>query len=217
MTQAAGREWDGAAHDQRFRLGAVDWPSYRAIADALRGRHVRVTYDRGTLELMTISRWHAQLSRLLGRLVFVLAEEAGKPLSSAGDMTCEREDLQRAVEPDECFYIDGEPKIRGKVEIDLSVDPPPDLAIEVEVSRSAASRLPIYAALGVPEVWRYDGRTLQVLHLAPAEGYEPADHSRYFPSVKIAAIVGALARRDELDEVALVNAFRSAVRSGRTA
>ncbi len=152
--------------EQRLRLGAVEWSSYRAIADALRGRHVRVTYDQGNLELMTISRLHAQLSRLLGRLVFVLAEEAGKTLSSAGDMTCEREDLGRAVEPDECFYIDNEPRMRGKVEIDLSVDPPPDLAIEVEVSRSAASRLPIYAALGVPEVWRYDGRVAEVLGTA---------------------------------------------------
>src|SRR5262249_38374776 len=143
--------------EQRFRLGAVDWTTYRKISDALTGRHVRVTYDRGNLELMTISSKHGSCSRLSARLVQVLTEECGLPIYSCGDMTCDREDLDRGLEPDEGFYIENASRVRNKEQIDLTVDPPPDLAVEVDISRSSKSRLPVYAALRLPEVWRYDG------------------------------------------------------------
>jgi Uma2 family endonuclease len=113
-----------ARGEQRFVLGCVDWPTYRAISEALRGRHLHFAYDRGALEFMTISQRHGNYSRLLGRLIVALTEELGLPILGFGDMTCEREDLERAAEPDESFYIGNEARVRDKDEIDLTTDPP---------------------------------------------------------------------------------------------
>src|SRR5262249_35137491 len=102
ILQASIDECAQAPAGQRFLLWAISWQSYRAISDALTGHHVHLAYDRGRLEFMTISRSHANYGRLLGRFVFVLAEELHLPISSCGDMTCSREDLERSVELDEC-------------------------------------------------------------------------------------------------------------------
>ncbi|MBL8795594.1 MAG: Uma2 family endonuclease, partial [Planctomycetia bacterium] len=134
--------------ENRLLLHHIAWPAYRAIADAFTGVHVRITYDRGTLEIMTKSGAHETWKSFLGRLIFALAEEVDQPIRGCGEMTCRRDDLQRAVEPDDCFYVINEPRMRGKLEIVLGVDPPPDLMLEIEVSRNVMSCLPIFAALG---------------------------------------------------------------------
>ena len=198
--------------ESRLVLHDIDWPAYRAIAGALRGRHVRLTYDRGVLELMTISHPHGNLSRLLGRLIVALTEELGLPVHSCGDMTCDREDLDRALEPDECYYLQNEPLVRAREVIDLATDPPPDLAVEIDVSRSSRRRLPIYAALGVPEVWRYDGTALRVYRLGSQGEYVVSEQSRQFPTIPVQRLADFLGRRHETDENSLVRAFREWVR-----
>jgi Uma2 family endonuclease len=198
--------------EQRFLLRAVDWPTYRAISDALTGHHVHLAYDRGRLEFMTTSRSHGNYSRLLGRFVFVLAEEYGLPISSCGDMTCDREELDRALELDECFYLHHEPVIRGKEVIDLSVDPPPDLAVEVEITRSFINRLGICEALRMPEVWRFDGKRLRAYHLGSDGKYVESDRSLHFPFLKVQDLVAFLHKRNHVDEVSLVRLFRAWVR-----
>jgi Uma2 family endonuclease len=197
---------------QRFLLRGVDWPAYRKISEALAGRHVRLTYDRGNLEFMTISSRHGRYSHLIARLVSVMTEELGIPVCGCGDMTCDREDLERGLEPDEGFYIENEPLIRAKEAIDLAVDPPPDLAVEVDLSRSPRSRLSIYAAIGVPEVWRFDGETLRI-HQRGADGqYTVADRSPHFPFVSGPDLVRFLQQGTQLDENTLVRSFREWVR-----
>jgi Uma2 family endonuclease len=209
---ASSEERATTPSEQRFLLRAVDWRTYRAVSEALKGRHLRFTYDRGNLEFMTISRTHGNYSRLLGRLIFVLAEEFGLPIRSLGDMTCDREDLDRGVEPDECFYLVNEPRIREKEEIDLTTDPPPDLVVEIDISRSSRNRLGIYAAMGVPEVWQFDGEVLRVQQREAGEHYTVSNRSRYFPSLPVAELAGFLHRRTQMDEVSLVRAFRTWVR-----
>lgn len=201
-----------APSEQRFILPAVDWETYRAVSQALTGHHVRLTYDGDNLEFMTISPSHGNFSRLLGRFVVVLTEEAGLPLKSFGDMTCEREDVRRGLEPDECFYITNEPAVRRKEKIDLSLDPPPDLAIEVEITRSSRDRLSIYADLAIPEVWRFDGASLRVFQLGGQGTYEPGAKSRFFPGLPITELTGFLDRRNEMDENSLIASFREWVR-----
>ncbi len=197
---------------QRFVIRDLDWRAYRTIAEALKGRHVRLTYDRGALEFLTISHLHGNLSRLLGRLIVTLTEELGMAVRSCGDMTCDREDLDRALEPDECYYLQNEPRVRGREEIDLATDPPPDLAVEIDVSRNSRRRLRIYAVLGVPEVWRYDGATLEV-SLRGANGeYEVAEQSRHFPQVPVRQLADFLGQRTQVDENSLVRSFREWVR-----
>ena len=197
---------------QRFALNSIDWHSYRAISEALTGRHLRITYDRGRLELMTISSLHGTLCRLIYSLISVLTEEFQLPQRSCGDMTCDHESLARGIEPDECFYIENEALVRGKDNIDLSIDPPPDLAVEVDVSRDSRRRLDIYAALGVPEVWRYDGQSLTIYVRTPEAVYVEVECSPHFPGISGQEVEAALSRRLETDQNGLIRQFRARVR-----
>jgi Uma2 family endonuclease len=198
--------------EQRLVLDDIDWNTYRKLSETLSGRHLRVTYDRGRLELMTISRLHGTLCRLLAQLIAVLTEEFNLPCGSCGDMTCDSEPLDRGIEPDECFYIENEPRVRTRDHIDLSVDPPPDLAIEVDVSRDSRRRLSVYAALGVPEVWRFDGERLTIYSRQPDGKYQIVDRSPHFPTVPSSEVEGVIARRSEMDHNGLARLFRARVR-----
>ncbi len=164
MSVAELRELDLSPR-QRLVLHDVDWKTYYAVSLALDGRHLRLPYDGETLELMTIARIHSTLSRLLGRFVVVLTEEFQLPVASCGDMTVDREDLVRGLEGDETFYITNEPRVRGKEQLDFQIDPPPDLAIEIDITSSSRRRMAIFTALRVPEIWRYDGQMLDRIPL----------------------------------------------------
>ena len=203
---------EATQEQQRFVMRNVDWPRYRAFADAVGESHVRLTYDRGKLEFMTLSHGHERCSNLLGQFVEVLTDELDMPRQSGQSTTFGREDLERAVEPDQCYYITNEPLVREKDELDLTVDPPPDLAIEVEITRSAINRMAIYAALAVPEVWRFNGEALRVYNLDPEGKYVEVERSRYFPFLSLAAVAGFLQRRTQMDETSLVRSFRQWVR-----
>jgi Uma2 family endonuclease len=108
-------------------------------------------------------------------LVEVMAEEIDLDLVNLGSTTFRREDLQRGFEPDSCFYVQNEERVRGKVEIDPSVDPPPDLVIEVDITSPSLDRFPIYARFGVPEVWCYDGEKVVVYELRNAQYVDVAN------------------------------------------
>lgn len=195
--------------EQRFLFYGVDWKEYLGFLKVLKGRRVRATYDRGTLELMTLSEQHERSSSLLGRLIEALTEELGLPLASFGSTTFKRRKRQRGLEPDQCYYITNEAKVRTLDKLDLRRDPPPDLALEVEISRSASRRLGIYAALGIPEVWRFDGLTLHVHQLGSANKYQESNSSLYFPQVPLVELVRFYQMRTFLDENSLLRAFRS--------
>jgi Uma2 family endonuclease len=199
-----------APEQQRFMLRDLDWPQYRAIAESLNEHRVRLTYDRGNLELMTLAHEHEHWNELLGQFIVVLTDELNMPRQSGGSTTFDREDLDRGIEPDRCYYLTNEPLVRGKDEIDLTVDPPPDLAIEIEVTRSVLRRMGIYAALRVPEIWRFDPGvpSLRVYRLTPAGTYAEADRSAYFPFLPLAPIVAFLRQRGSVDETSLVRSFR---------
>ncbi len=203
--------------EQRFVMYDIDWDTYVAISDALTGRHVRLTYDRGVLEFMTISPTHARLSRLLGRFITVLSEEFNLTIANYGDMTCRRQDADRGMEPDECFYLPNESRVRGRQEIDFSTDPPPDLGIEIEVSRNARQRMAIYAALRVPEVWRYDLKDLTIHRLSRQGEYESAERSKYFPGVPVREIATFLEQHTAKDDNSLTRSFRAWARKWKKA
>ena len=164
-------------------LNDVDWKAYEAIGEALRDRpNLQMTYDRGTLEIMTLSLEHERVKKLLSRLVDSLSEELDIPIASCGSTTYKREAAARGLEPDECYYLENADRIRGKTAIDLERDPPPDFVIEVDVSNRSVKRLPIYAKLGVPELWRWDNWTMHV-HLLGGDGqYAEAETSSLFIS-----------------------------------
>jgi Uma2 family endonuclease len=198
---------------QRVLLNSVSWRDYVAIGDLLRDRPaLRLTYDRGRLEIMTTSSTHERLKKWLGRFVETIAEEYGVAILPGGSMTFQREDLERGFEPDECFWIANEARMRGRADYDPTRDPPPDLILEIEVTRSALNRMALFARLGVPEVWRFDGAAMHVHRLQPSGGYADAKSSSAFPAIRIADIVPYLAFDPNQDYLSTVRAFRAWVR-----
>lgn len=197
--------------EQRVILDNISWQTYLAIlndADNCRGR---MTYDRGILEIMAPSKLHEQVKRLIGRMVEVFTEELNIDIESVGSTTFKREDLERGFEADECYYIQQAAAVRGKDEIDLLIDPPPDLLIEVDISRSSLSKFGIYGALGVPEVWRYDGERLR-FYVRQAKGYREVQDSSVLPPLSASQLLHFLRQRLDQSETALIRGFRQWVR-----
>ncbi len=171
--------------EQHFVIHDVGWEDYEALSDRFSPRGVRLAFDRGTLELMTPSFNHEFYSRLICRFVQILTMELRIPIVSGGSTTFRREDLQRGLEPDECYYLAHADDVRGKTEIDLQLDPPPDLAVEIDITSSSLDRQGIYAALQVPEIWRFDTRELRVYLLDETGIYTISETSRAFPFLPI--------------------------------
>jgi len=162
--------------EQRTVLHNISWETYEhLLSDHLDSSSPRFAYDRGILEIVVVSGRHERPNRLIALLVEVVAEEMDLDLENLGSTTFKREDLQRGFEPDSCFYIQNEGRVRGKEEIDPDVDPPPDLVIEVDITSPSLDRFPIYAHFGVPEVWRYDGERIMIYELRNAEYVEVAE------------------------------------------
>jgi Uma2 family endonuclease len=173
--------------------------------------HIRMTYNQGQLEMMAPSKRHEHFGYFLGRLIDVWTEERNIDVQSCRTMTFKREDLQRGLEPDNCYYIAHESAIRNKDELDFTVDPPPDLAIEIDLGGSAMDKLEIYAAFRVPEVWRWDGKKLMVNVLTTRGTYRKSDRSKAFPFLPVAEFAGFLAPT-KLSEMKLLRSFRVWVR-----
>jgi len=198
--------------EQQFVLDDVDWQFYESLLDRFGDRHIFITYDRGRLELMSPSFKHDKRGRLIGLLIAVLAELA-IPIQGGGSTTFRRKDLDKGLEPDECFYIKNVDRILGKDEIDLSVDPPPDLAIEVEISRRMIERVPLYESLGVPELWRDDGEHIRVFQAGDDGHYQPANRSASFPMISLEQMDRLLATAATTDEMNWMRTVRAWVRS----
>lgn len=209
---AAGIVEPSLPNENRLRLSGISWDQYCQIGEALRDRPVHMTYDRGELEIMTTSARHESHKKLLARLLEALTEELNVEICSLGNMTHQREDLERGLEADECWYIQNERAVRGKMEIDLSVDPPPDLALEVEISRRVLDRIAIYAVLGVRELWRYDGSRLRV-QVLKGDRYEDVERSPAFPTIPMSLFTDALAQFGKTGETQIVKDFRQKVRA----
>ncbi|GDX96962.1 hypothetical protein LBMAG47_26270 [Planctomycetia bacterium] len=148
-----------------------------------------------------------------GRIVETYSERRGIEILSCASTTFKRPDLDRAFEPDESYYIAHADQIRPKDEVDLQIDLPPDLVIEVEITSSAIAKLRLFAAMGVPEVWRHDGSRLEMLGLEAA-GYRPLASSRGLPGLTAEMIDAVLARRFEQGETALIKEFRGTIAAG---
>ena len=166
---------------------------------------------------MAPSYRHENFASALGRFVTVLCEEFEIAFKSGRTTTFRREDMDRGLEPDDCFYIRNVAKVLGKDEIDLTVDPPPDLAIEIDIASSSLDRMGIYAALRVPEVWRFDGDELVVYCLQPNGEYEECEISPTFPMLPLPRVVEFLKQSATMDDLTLVRKFRAWVRTQLTA
>lgn len=192
-------------------FNGVSWPTYKAVmADVGDGRAWRIAYDQGVLEIRMPLQKHEQPKVLLASFVEALADELAIEVMHLGSLLLEREDLSRAIEPDTCFYIQNESLVRNK-DINLSVDPPPDLAIESDHTHSSMNKHDIYAALRVPELWRYHKQTLQVYLLVDRQ-YQLSDRSLAFPCLPVAEISNFIERSKEIGQRSTVRLFREHIR-----
>ncbi len=189
--------------EQRVLLARVGWSLYRSIAESIGDRAVpRLTYVDGDLELMAPSYLHELLADRLRYFVLALVRGLNLTVVSAGSALWERADLDKGKKPDACFYVANEPLVREVDEIDLEVHPPPDLAVEIEISCRLVDGLSVYSALRVPEVWTFDGKKLEFLVLDNRLIYRESARSRAFAQLTAAEAQDWLVRahRRELTE-----------------
>lgn len=176
------------AREQRVVLDNVSWAMYEDLLDARRDRSVpRFTYDEGQLEIMSPSTEHEELKDVVALLVNAVAEELNINTRSFGSATFRREDVKRGFEPDGCFYIQSLARIKGKTNLDLRTDPPPDLVVEIDITDPSLPKFPIFARLAVPEVWLYDGERMRIYGLAD-DAYVERTISLALPGVTAEAV-----------------------------
>ena len=192
----------------RVILQNISWQTYRSLVhDFEQEPAIRLTYDLGTLEIRMPLDPHETFKKLLGRLIEAATEVLGLEIRSLGSRTCDREDLAKGLEPDQCYYIQHEAQVRGVAQIDLAHYPPPDLAVEIDITSSSLNRLAIYSALRVPELWRFDGDRLTIYTLQGAD-YTTSPHSLALPAVTSADIERYLQLQPTTGENSLVRQFR---------
>ncbi len=195
-----------------IHLSGISWQTYENLLTELSVNHrLRLTYNRGTLEIMAPSCEHERYKRVAARFVETIAEELELRIECLGSTTFKRPELSGA-EPDECFYIDNINFIRGKKRIDLAQDPPPDLVVEIDITSSSKNRFQVYADMGVPEIWRYDGKDFSI-NVLQNQKYISVEESLAFPNLPLTEISHFLAQVGEKDYLELVKEFRQWVKS----
>lgn len=195
-----------------IHLSGISWQTYENLLTELSAsRRLRLTYNRGTLEIMVPSPEHERYKKTLGRFVETIGEELDVSIDPLGSTTFKRPELSGA-EPDEYFYIRNINIIKGKKRINLQQDPPPDLVVEVDITSSSKNRFQVYADIGVPEIWRYDGSDFTI-NILQNNKYISVEQSLAFPNLPILEIANFLAQVGEKDYLELVREFRNWVKS----
>jgi Uma2 family endonuclease len=199
---------DGVQH---FVLEDASWALYETLLKEVGSHPVRMTYDDGRLEMMSPLAEHEGSKRLIGRMIEMLTLMRDMPMKSLGSTTFRRKDRRKGVEPDECYYFKNEAKVRGRKRVDLKKDPPPDLVVEVDIAHGSIPREPIYAAFGVPEIWRFNGVRLQCLHLE-GDRYAARKMSLAFPFLEPARLERFIDKLSHQEETSIIKEFIAWVR-----
>ena len=179
--------------EERVLLRDVSWETYeRLLGEQGDRRTPRFTYDRGVLEIMSPSAEHEEVSNLIRQVIYVLAEEMNVDIRDFGSTTFKRADLSRGFEPDSCFYIQSVGRISSAADLDLSIHPPPDLVVEIDITSPSLNKFPLYAAVGVPEIWVYDGKRADI-YLLEEGNYLKAETSKALPRLTAAVLTNSVA------------------------
>jgi Uma2 family endonuclease len=183
---------NAVAPEQRIVLHNISWETYECLlADHENARVPRFTYDRGELEIVSPLPEHEDRRWATERLIETVIKELGIEFRNAGSTTFRRQDIERGFEPDACFYIQNEPAVRHNVVFDLHTDPPPDLVIEIDVTSSSMDKRGLYAAVGVPEIWRHANGRFTFMHIVDGE-YAAGNESRVLPGVTATDVTGLI-------------------------
>jgi len=188
-------------------LRDISWEEYEEILDALgEAKGLRVSYDQGTLQIMTLSTRHEKYARLIDNLVSLFSITRRIKVLCYGSATMKKQHKLKGAEPDSCFYVQNAELVGRKSDIDFSIDPPPDLVVEVDLGHDSLSKFPVYAALGVNEIWRYDGQELTIHHLQE-DRYVEVERSLALPMLSGGALTDFLARLPKDGESKTLVAF----------
>lgn len=200
---------------QQLLLKDVSWQMYENILEELgEKRASRVNYSQRLLEIMTPLTEHEDDKEIIGDLVKALLEELNVEFRSLGSTTYKNKQMLSGVEAARCFYIQNEAAIRGKKRIDLTIDPPPDLALEIDIT--SRTRLNNYEALGVPELWQYDGQNLEINVLENGK-YDKSNISRNFPNLPLIDVISQYLEQSKIKgRNTTIKSFRSWVKSQTT-
>ena len=199
---------------ERIVLTGVTWETYRRLRSECGREHLKMTFDRGTLEIIPPLADHAIVTRFLDQVVTITCEALDIPLVGYRDTTWQKEAADRGLEADDCYYIQNAALAdeRGG-EIDIERDPPPDLAVETDLTRSSVDKEAVYAVLGVPELWRWDNGVLRVRLLGPDGRYADAHQSRSLAMLAPEVVEGFVQLRRRGTEWRAKKAFREWVRA----
>jgi Uma2 family endonuclease len=194
-------------------LTDVPWEEYeQLLSDVGDSCAARITYDQGRLEIMSPSSNHESFATVISALALIVAEDANLVFEDLGSTTYKQQWLAKGVEPDACFYIQNASAIIGRERIDLKTDPPPDIVVEIDVSHESTRKLSIYAGMGVPEVWRYDGKRAYVYQLVD-NSYVALDASLVFPVLTIEVLARFLEQSKTEGQTAVRRSFREWLRT----
>jgi Uma2 family endonuclease len=187
--------------EQRVVLRDVGWNGYETLLALVGDGHVRLTFDGKDVELMSPRIDHEEYGKLIARIIETVTEELDLPCRGLRSTTWRKQAEKRGLEADECFYLANVAAVRGlRKKFDLNVVPPPDLAIEIEITHSALDRMEIYAKLGIPEVWRFDGETLTIHSLRRTGKYAVVAKSPGIPAITPAQVVHWVDFGAEIDD-----------------
>lgn len=193
--------------EKRVSVSGLTWAAYQQILHALpEGRSAHLTYDHGTLEITMPLEEHEYASELIGLFIRILVGVMGLKLKSLRSTTLERPDLDRSAEPDNAYYIQHQAQVAGR-KVDLSQDPPPDLVVEVDITHTDIAKDRLYASMGVPEFWRYNGQVWRIFQLQ-GEAYQECDRSPTFDWVNKEDLYQFLEQAQQ-DEIAAEQNFRA--------
>lgn len=196
--------------EKRVTLRGLTWQGYQQILHALpESRAARLTYDHGILEISMPLESHEFALRLIERFIIILVFEMGMKIKTMGSTTLGREDLDRGAEPDNAYYIQNQAKVAGRT-VNLAEDPPPDLVVEVDITHTDIDKNRLYAAMGVPEFWSYNGQEWRIYQLQE-KTYQECDRSPTFPEVEKEYLYHFLEKAQQ-DEIEAEKEFRSLIR-----
>jgi Uma2 family endonuclease len=199
--------------DERLILHDITWEAYQELLDELgEHRHVLVSYSEGALEIMPLSHRHERHKEFILRLIGALTEELEIEMISAGSTTLQLESAERGAEPDTSFFIQHAARMIGRETYDLLTDPPPDIVVEVDISRPSYSKKESYARFGVPEFWTYNGKKFKMFRLKGASYVETA-RSVAFPFLQASDVAAFIERSKREGHNAVIKSFREWVRA----
>ncbi len=199
---------------QHIVLDDVSWEFYEHLLEEIGNRPIRVTYCDGRIEIISPLPKHGRWGSRVGRLVEMLCAERNIAMVPGGAITLRDKAKKVGLEPDECYYLTN-CEVANQIDgpFDAAIHPPPDLAVEVDITRRSIAKEPIYAALRIPELWRFDGKQLHVLALDPDGNYKAQPASAAFPFLPMEEFQHFITRFRTENDTAVIRAFQQWVRT----